>query len=134
MLVDSTTIRGWLRRCRDFPFRFRGQPASSPLAVRLGFIPTHVDDGKLLIERNIMIEDALSPAATGFPLPIERVIQFVFRSRGLRSLLNVRVKKFAEGISHSGGAARFQPGQSVAPPNFRLAVTPISAEGRNSPI
>src|SRR5439155_985343 len=70
MLVDSTTIRGWLRRCRDFPFRFRGQPASGPLAVRLGFIPTHVDDGKFLIERNIMIEDALSPAATGFPLPI----------------------------------------------------------------
>ena len=79
----------WLsgsRRGGDFPFRFCRQPPTRPIAIGLGFVPADVNHRQIFIERDVLIEDPLVPAAVGFATPIDRVIKSFFKTRRFPSI------------------------------------------------
>ena len=86
------------RRGGCFPFRLCRQSPTRPIAVGLGFVPADMNDRQIFIERDILIEDPLGPSAGGFAAPIDRMINFLFKTRLFPRFADVLVKKLGEGI------------------------------------
>src|SRR5579875_2583639 len=63
-----------LRGGREFPLRFRRQPASRPPAVRIRLVPVDVHDRAVRLEGDPPVEVAPAPGATGAP-PVHRLLR-----------------------------------------------------------